>query len=109
MSTCSRVAAACSIAELQITLSDEQYNIVKAALTALPQTTNARAFVWFERFHDVKNAIIREKQIKRWRREKKIALIKQENPTWVDLSEEWSGTAGPSTALRYGRDDNSVW
>jgi putative endonuclease len=31
--------------------------------------------VWFEPFQDVNNAIAREKQIKRWRREKKIALI----------------------------------
>jgi putative endonuclease len=54
--------------------------------------------VWFERFQYVKNAIAREKQIKRWRREKKIALIKQENPTWVDLSEEWTSTAGPISA-----------
>jgi putative endonuclease len=64
--------------------------------------------VWFERFHYVNNAIAREKQIKRWRREKKIALIKQENPTWLDLSEEWASTAGPSTTLRSGRDDNSA-
>jgi putative endonuclease len=43
--------------------------------------------VWFERFQDVNNAIAREKQIKRWRREKKIALIQQAHPTWVDLYE----------------------
>jgi putative endonuclease len=64
--------------------------------------------VWFERYQYVRNAINREKQIKRWRREKKIALIKQANPHWVDLSEAWrSTTAGPSTSLRSGRDDNS--
>lgn len=45
--------------------------------------------VWYERFQYVDNAIDREKQIKRWRREKKIALIQQMNPAWVDLSEEW--------------------
>jgi putative endonuclease len=64
--------------------------------------------VWFERYQYVGNAITREKQIKRWRREKKIALIKQANPDWIDLSEAWrSLTAGPSTSLRSGRDDNS--
>jgi putative endonuclease len=64
--------------------------------------------VWFERYQYVGNAINREKQIKRWRREKKIALIKQANPHWVDLSEAWRRTtAGPSTSLRSGRDDNS--
>ena len=45
--------------------------------------------VYYERFNDIHNAIAREKQLKRWRREKKIALIKSTNPTWIDLSEEW--------------------
>ena len=45
--------------------------------------------VYYERFNDIRNAITREKQLKRWRREKKIALIKSTNPTWIDLSEEW--------------------
>jgi putative endonuclease len=45
--------------------------------------------VWFERFQYVGNAIDREKQIKRWRRDKKLLLIQGMNPAWVDLSEEW--------------------
>ncbi len=45
--------------------------------------------VWFERFVDVENAITREKEIKGWRREKKVKLIERENPTWEDLSERW--------------------
>jgi putative endonuclease len=36
---------------------------------------NINRLVWYERYHYVKNAIAREKQIKDWRREKKIALI----------------------------------
>jgi putative endonuclease len=54
---------------------------------------NCTRLVWFERFQDVNNAIAREKQIKRWRREKKIALIQQANPTWLDLYESWASTA----------------
>ena len=50
---------------------------------------NCDRLVWFERFVDPSNAIAREKQLKRWRREKKIALITRKNPTWVDLSEGW--------------------
>jgi len=34
-------------------------------------------------------AIAREKQIKKWRREKKIYLIESVNPEWKDLSEGW--------------------
>jgi putative endonuclease len=45
--------------------------------------------VYFERFSDVMAAIQREKAIKGWLRQKKIALIKSENPEWKDLSEEW--------------------
>jgi putative endonuclease len=41
--------------------------------------------VYFEPFDWVEEAIAREKQIKRWRREKKVALIESMNPTWRDL------------------------
>jgi putative endonuclease len=59
--------------------------------------------VWFERFQYVDNAIAREKQIKRWRREKKVALIEKSNLKWDDLSEEWSTlTAGPFASLWSG-------
>jgi putative endonuclease len=45
--------------------------------------------VWFERYGTALTAIAREKQIKRWRREKKEFLIELENPTWEDLSKDW--------------------
>jgi putative endonuclease len=45
--------------------------------------------VYFENYSQVINAINREKEIKGWRREKKIALIKTMNPTWDDLAEHW--------------------
>ncbi len=43
--------------------------------------------VYFEASKYVLNAIAREKQIKRWRREKKVNLINSVNPQWNDLSE----------------------
>jgi hypothetical protein len=36
-------------------------------------------------------AIRREKQLKGWRREKKIILIEKMNPRWQDLAENWAG------------------
>lgn len=45
--------------------------------------------VHYELFGDVRAAIAREKQIKHWRREKKIQLIISENPGWYDLSDGW--------------------
>ncbi|MCW1969851.1 MAG: GIY-YIG nuclease family protein [Anaerolineae bacterium] len=42
--------------------------------------------VYFEVLPDAKSAIAREKQIKGYRRDKKLALIREFNPTWADLS-----------------------
>jgi putative endonuclease len=42
--------------------------------------------VHFEVFGDIRSAIAREKEIKAWRREKKIWLIKRHNPTWEDFA-----------------------
>ncbi len=43
--------------------------------------------VHFELFGDIGYAIAREKEIKAWRREKKIWLIERDNPTWADLAQ----------------------
>jgi putative endonuclease len=45
--------------------------------------------VYFEETSDVMSAIAREKEIKGWLREKKVALIESANPTWEDLTEAW--------------------
>ena len=50
---------------------------------------NCDRLVWFEIYGDVAKAIAREKQVKGWRREKKIALIEKSNQARVDLSREW--------------------
>jgi len=42
--------------------------------------------VHFEAFAGVREAIAREKQIKGWRREKKVKLIESSNPAWDDLA-----------------------
>ncbi len=41
--------------------------------------------VYFEFHSTMANAILREKQIKKWRRAWKIQLIEQDNPAWHDL------------------------
>ena len=43
--------------------------------------------VYFEETQDVQAAIAREKELKRWTRAKKIALIESVNPEWRDLSD----------------------
>jgi len=44
--------------------------------------------VYYEEFHEVRDAIEREKQIKGMRRNRKIWLVESMNPQWKDLSEE---------------------
>jgi putative endonuclease len=45
--------------------------------------------LYCELFDDVHKAIAREKQLKGWRRSKKIALIESVNPHWLDLARKW--------------------
>jgi putative endonuclease len=50
---------------------------------------NIHILVYYEATSNVHGALAREKQIKRWLRVKKIALINSINPEWKDLSAEW--------------------
>jgi putative endonuclease len=43
--------------------------------------------VYYEGFHSIEEAIDREKQVKKYRREKKVMLIESINPDWQDLFE----------------------
>ena len=47
---------------------------------------NIEKLVYFEQTEDVNSALAREKQLKNWKREWKIELIKKANPEWKDLS-----------------------
>lgn len=53
---------------------------------------NAARLAYWESFDDVRDAIDREKQLKAWRREKKLWLIARFNPKWQDLAAEWYKT-----------------
>jgi putative endonuclease len=50
---------------------------------------NCDRLVWFEAQQEITRAIAREKELKGWRRAKKIALIESRNPAWTDLSRDW--------------------
>ncbi len=50
---------------------------------------NITRLVYYELTNEVHEAISREKQIKSWRRSKKIKLIETMNPNWRDLAEDW--------------------
>lgn len=57
-----------------------------------PKTFTGRYFcynlIYWERFPTAQDAIDWEKEIKGWRREKKIALIQEQNPQWIFLNHE---------------------
>lgn len=60
--------------------------------------------LYWESFDDVHKALDREKQLKGWRRERKITLIKSANPHWLDLSKSWYGPLVQNT----GRDASTA-
>jgi len=46
---------------------------------------NVNQLVYYEEYEDIIDAIFREKQLKKWHRKWKIALIESVNPLWIDL------------------------
>ena len=60
--------------------------------------------VWFEQHSDINEAILREKRIKKWNRDWKLALIEKENLEWRDLAVEMGLDALPDCHPREGGD-----
>jgi putative endonuclease len=70
-------------------LSRRVYEHKQGAVPGFTARYNVRRLVYFEEFAGALSAIAREKQLKRWRRGKKVCLIESSNPLWRDLSEGW--------------------
>ncbi len=49
---------------------------------------NVQLLVWYEHHHTMEEAIRREKQMKKWKRDWKIRVIEEMNPKWEDLHEK---------------------
>lgn len=60
----------------------------KKQIPGFTKTYSVTKLVWFEADGTAASAIAREKQIKRWSRAKRVALVAEFNPRWRDLSEE---------------------
>jgi putative endonuclease len=58
---------------------------------------NLTRLVYYEEFVYPDAAINREKEIKGWRRSKKIRLIESMNPQWSDLADKWTDIYKPET------------
>ncbi len=52
---------------------------------------NVKQLIYFEQTNSVEEAILREKQIKKWNRQWKFRLIEKMNPTWIDLYKQVTG------------------
>jgi len=61
------------------------YRHKKSDVPGFTKRYNVDKLVYYEVYDNIINAITREKQIKKWRRIKKIELIMSMNPDWVDL------------------------
>jgi len=57
----------------------------KELLDGFTKKYKVRRLVYYEVYQDIKDAILREKRLKKWKREWKIKLIEEKNPNWEDL------------------------
>ncbi|MEM1001410.1 MAG: GIY-YIG nuclease family protein [Bacteroidota bacterium] len=51
---------------------------------------NCDKLIYFEEFENAEEASIREKRFKNWKRDWKVKLIEEMNPSWSDLSLNWN-------------------
>ncbi|MEM1302220.1 MAG: GIY-YIG nuclease family protein [Pseudomonadota bacterium] len=68
------------------------------AIKGFTDRYNLTRLVWFEQQDEPREAIRREKALKRWNRAWKIALIEKTNPIWRDLWDEIVGSSPTMTA-----------
>jgi putative endonuclease len=64
---------------------------------------NLTRLVYYETFVYPDTAIAREKEIKGWRREKKLRLIQSMNPQWIDLAKDWQNLYKPDPGCEIPR------
>ena len=78
------------------------YDHREGLLPGFTKKYGVHLLVWFEQHNDINFAILREKRIKRWRRDWKILLIEETNPHWKDYYPKLieAGWRVESTAFR---------
>ena len=73
--------------------SDLARRIEEHKIRAVPGFTRRYGvdrLVWFEAHESAGSAMLRERQIKEWKRDWKINLIERDNPRWIDLYQSLS-------------------
>ncbi|MBS4027594.1 MAG: GIY-YIG nuclease family protein [Ignavibacteriales bacterium] len=85
LSSVSRTLYVGMTSNLERRMYEHKHKLIKG----FTEKYNVNQLMYFEEFRLVFDAIEREKQIKSWRREKKLNLIETMNPLWRDLSDGW--------------------
>lgn len=80
-------------------LTRRLYEHQNALAPGFTQKYNVKKLVYFEETNSIEVAIMREKEIKKWRREKKNRLVETLNPEWKDLGDLYEISP-------FGRDDS---
>lgn len=70
-------------------LENRAYQHKNKLIKGFTEKYNINKLVYFEQTSDIESAITREKEIKRWRRDKKNMLVESTNKEWQDLSKQW--------------------
>jgi len=71
--------------DLERRVFEHKYKLVKG----FTKQYGLGKLVYFESYQYVNDAILREKRLKKWKRQWKINLIEEENPHWSDLAHDW--------------------
>ena len=71
--------------DLQRRVYEHKAGVVKG----FTQKYGVNKLMYFETFQSIDEAINREKNLKKWKRDWKIKLIEEENKKWLDLSNDW--------------------
>ncbi len=83
------ILASCKNGTLYIGVSNDLYRRVQehkhGLVEGFSKKYHTHKLVYFQQFKDVRNAIAREKQLKKWNRAWKIRLVEETNPDWDDL------------------------
>ena len=66
-------------------LSKRVYEHKRKLIDGFTKKYNVDKLVYYEITEDVESAILREKRLKKWKRQWKVELIEQKNPEWNDL------------------------
>jgi len=69
-------------------LGERAYQHRNGLIKGFTERYDVKLLVYYESFEDVRDAIAREKRLKKWKRRWKIELIESFNPEWRDLYED---------------------